>query len=186
KPGLTAEFAGVVDGWVAELKRQLNEWFEHNSAAAPQAAEFELIASGGGVEQTGLLDSLKARAGLELRPWPRPGTAGPASRTQGAAGHTATPAPRTTQPHMAFPAKGFEVVFGAALQALGHSPQPISLLPDDYRQAWRKRLGRQRIELASLVLAAVCALVLALGTWHKLSLYSAKSALWSKLRAGQH
>ena len=32
-PEASLEFAGVVDGWVAELKRQLNEWFEHNSQA---------------------------------------------------------------------------------------------------------------------------------------------------------
>ena len=65
-PEACPDFAGVVDGWVAELKRQLNEWFEHNPSVAPEAASFELVASGGGFDQPGLLDYLKAQAGLEL------------------------------------------------------------------------------------------------------------------------
>ena len=48
------------------------------------------------------------------------------------------------------PTAGFEVAFGAALQALGYSAQPVSLLPENYRVAWRKRLSRQRVELASI------------------------------------
>ena len=127
----------MVDGWVAELKRQLNEWFEHNPGLAPDAASFELVASGGGFDQPGLLDYLKAQAGLDLRPWPK-----------------------ASQPEAVSPSKRFEVAFGAALQALGYSAQPVSLLPDDYRVAWRKRLNLQRLELASLGLAVVCLLVL--------------------------
>ncbi len=36
------EFAIVLDGWVAELKRQLNDWFEHNPPLAAEVASFEL------------------------------------------------------------------------------------------------------------------------------------------------
>ena len=86
---------------------------------------------------------------------------------------------------MVFPSKGFEIAFGTALQALGHSAQPVSLLPDDYRIAWRKHLGRQRFELASLVLLVVCILVLSFGTWRQASLLSRKQALLNKVQAGQ-
>jgi len=88
--------------WVAELKRQLNEWFEHNAQAAPEAAAFELVASGGGFDQPGLLDYLKTQTGLELKPWPK-----------------------GNQPDAVLPSKRFEVAFGAALQALGQSAQPV-------------------------------------------------------------
>lgn len=161
-PETPPEFAGVVDGWVAELKRQLNEWFEHNPSVAPEAASFELVASGGGFDQPGLLDYLKAQAGLELKPWPK-----------------------GKQPEAVLPSKHFEVAFGAALQALGHSAQPVSLLPDDYRATWQRRLTLQRLELASLGLVVLCLLLLALGTWHKVSLIHRKQALLAKIQAGQ-
>jgi hypothetical protein len=161
-PEACAEFAGLVDGWVAELKRQLNEWFEQNPGMAPDAASFELVASGGAFEQPGLLDYLKTEAGLNLKLWPK-----------------------SSQPEAVSPAKRFEVAFGAALQALGYSAQPVSLLPDDYRAAWRKRLGRQRLELASVALAVICLLVLGLGTWRQASLYSRKDALLKKVQAAQ-
>lgn len=161
-PDAYPSFAGVVDGWVAELKRQLNEWFEHNPGLAPDAASFELVACGGAFDQSGLLDYLRTQAGLNLQPWP-----------EGA------------QPGTVSPSKRFEVAFGAVLQALGHSAQPVSLMPDDYRFAWRKRLSRQRLELASLALAALCVLILAFATWRQISLISHKRALLGKVQAAQ-
>jgi Tfp pilus assembly PilM family ATPase len=156
------EFEAVVDGWVAELKRQLNEWFEHNPSLAPDASSFELIASGGGFDQPGLGDYLKAQAGLSLKPWPK-----------------------NTQPDASFPAKRFEIAYGAALQALGYSAQPVSLLPEDFRVAWRKRLNLQRLEMASLVLTVICLLIFAFATWHKVSLINRKQTLLVKVQAGQ-
>ena len=161
-PEIDLEFAGVVDGWVAELKRQVNEWFEHNAHSAPDAISFELIASGGGFDQPGLLDYLKAQAGVELKPWPK-----------------------ASQPEAALPSRHFEVAFGAALQALGYSAQPVSLLPDDYRVAWKKKLKLQRLELGSLALAVLCLLLLAAGTWYKLSLIGRKQALLATVQAAQ-
>jgi Tfp pilus assembly PilM family ATPase len=161
-PEACPDFALVVDGWVSELKRQLNEWFEHNPSLAPDATSFELVASGGGFDQPGLLDYLKTQAGLNLRPWPK-----------------------GSQPDAVLPAKRFEVAFGAALQALGYSAQPVSLLPDDYRIAWRKRLNLQRLELASLGLAVLCLLIFAFATWHKVALINRKQALLAKVQAGQ-
>jgi Tfp pilus assembly PilM family ATPase len=161
-PEAIPEFVDAVEGWVAELKRQLNEWFERNPGAAPDAASFELVASGGGFDQPGLLEYLKVEAGLNLRPWPK-----------------------SNQPEVVSPGKRFEVALGAALQALGYSAQPVSLLPDDYRTVWRKRLVRQRLEMASLGLAVLCLLVLAFGTWHQASLLHRKDALLKKVQAAQ-
>lgn len=161
-PQASAEFAAVVDGWAAELKRQLGEWFQQNPSISRDKPPFDLIASGGGFEQPGLLEYLKTSLALPFQPWPK-----------------------TVQAEAAAPGKGFEPAFGVALQALGHSTQPVSLLPDDYRLAGRKRLSRQRIELASLALVCLCAVLLALGTWHKLSLLHSKTALWAKVQAGQ-
>ena len=161
-PQALAEFDGVVDGWVSELKRQLSEWFQQNPTLASDTQSFELIATGGGFEQPGLLEYLEARAALPFQSWPKPASA-----------------------EAAVPGRGFEVAFGAALQALGHSAQPVSLLPEDYRAAWRKRLSRQRVDLASIALLCICVLLLGIGTWHKLSLYSAKKSLLDKVQAGQ-
>jgi Tfp pilus assembly PilM family ATPase len=172
-PQAMPEFVAVVDGWVAELKRQLNEWFEHHPNLSKDLAAFELIAGGGGFDQPGLLEYLAGK-GLRFQTWP-------------AAGGSQTPSTeRTTTPTApaSLPAKGFEVAFGTALQALGHSAQPVSLLPEDYRQAWRKRLNRQRIELASAALLVVCAILLGLATWQKLSIIRAQSALRDKIQAG--
>jgi hypothetical protein len=158
----SAEFCAVVDGWAAELKRQLSEWFQQNAAVASGAASFDLIASGGSFDQPGLLEYLKSKAAFPFQSWP------------GANG---------SEPDSA--SKGFEVAFGTALQALGYSRQPVSLLPEDYRLAWRKQLNRQRIEWASLALVALCVLVLSLGTWRKLSLISSQQSLLATVKAGQ-
>jgi len=121
-----------------------------------------MVASGGAFDQPGLLEYLNAQKGLKLRPWPR-----------------------NRQPKAVMPAKGFEVAFGTALQALGQTAQPVSLLPDDYRRAWQKRVARQKLELASLALLLVCAFVLAFGSWYKLSLISRKTGLLEKLKESQ-
>jgi Tfp pilus assembly PilM family ATPase len=160
---LSTEFVAVVEGWVSELKRQLNEWFQANPSLLPEVPTFQLIASGGGFALPGLLEHLKTTAHLTFQSWPR-----------------------ESEPGATQPGEGFEVAFGTALQALGYSPQPVSLLPEDYRVAWRKRVARKRLELASAVLMVICALVLGIGTWHKVSLINAKKALLEKVRAGQH
>ena len=160
-PDLSVEFRGAVEGWVAELKRQLSEWFRSHQAEASAHPHFELVASGGGFDQPGLLDYLRTQAEMPMQPWP------------------------ARDSELAEPAKHFEVAFGVALQALGHVPHPISLLPEDYRQAWQRRLSRQRLELASAVLIVTCVLILALGTWRKVQLYDTKQALLEKVQAGQ-
>lgn len=160
-PKADPEMVAVVDGWIAELKRQLNDWFQHNAGGA-EPSSFEMVASGGAFDQPGFLEYVKRKAGITLQPWPK-----------------------STQPDTATPAKGFEVAFGTALQALGYSAQPVSLLPENYRAAWQKRLWQERLEFASFALAAICAVLLALGTWHKMSLIAHKTMLREKVRAGQ-
>jgi Tfp pilus assembly PilM family ATPase len=118
-PKALPEFVAAVDGWVAELKRQLSEWGEHNRALAVEISAVEFIASGGGFGAPGLREHMKSR-GVDLKAWPQ-----------------------STQPDTPTPAAGFEVALGTALQALGYSAQPVSLLPEDYRLNWRKRLSRQ-------------------------------------------
>ncbi len=156
------KFIGSVDGWVAELDRQLKDWFDRNPGAAADREKFELLASGGGFEQPGLIEHLKLRAGFNLRPWPTELTS-----------------------HLPGPSKGFEVAYGAGLQALGYTAQPVSLLPEDYRAAWRRRVARQRLEFASLLLVLLCVLTFALGTWHNLTLIKDKNTLLAKIQAGQ-
>jgi len=160
-PKADPELVAVVDGWIAELKRQINDWFKHN-ASGGDASSFEMIATGGVFDQPGYLEYVKRNAGIILQPWPK-----------------------ASQPDTATPSKGFEVAFGTALQALGYSAQPVSLLPENYRVAWQKRLWLERLEFASFALVGICALLLALGTWHKMSLINHKTALREKVRAGQ-
>jgi len=59
------------------------------------------------------------------------------------------------------------------------------LLTEDYKAAWVKRVSRQRLEFASLVLACLCIVGFALGTWHNLTLFKVKTALLAKIQAGQ-
>jgi Tfp pilus assembly PilM family ATPase len=156
------EFAAVVDGWLAELRGQLNEWLDHNRQSAASLESFDFIASGGGFAQPGLLDYLRTRAGFDLKQWPK-----------SKASESISVSP------------GFEVALGAALQALGHSTQPVSLLPDDYRASWQKRLNTQKLEFVSLVFVLFCILALALGTWHKLSIINRQQVLSHEVGEGQ-
>jgi len=79
-------------GWAAELKRQLSEWFQQNAVVASGAASFDLIASGGGFDQPGLLEYFEEQVSV----------------FRSRAGREQTV--RTGQC-----SKGFEVAFGTAL-----------------------------------------------------------------------
>ncbi len=149
-------FAEIVDGWAAELRRQLSEWH-----GQPMGRPGELIATGGAFEQPGLRDYLARQAGLSFLPWPT------------------SNAPATLRP-----ASGFEIAFGAALQALGQSPQPASLMPAKRRLAWKKHLSRQRVEFLNALLLAACGVLLALGIWQKVALIQSQQALTNKVQAG--
>ncbi|MCC6822800.1 MAG: hypothetical protein IT579_18880 [Verrucomicrobia subdivision 3 bacterium] len=149
-------FAEIVDGWAAELRRQLREW-----RGQPFDLPGDLIATGGAFEQPGLRDYLARHAGLKFQPWPT-----------------------SSSPAALLPARGFEIALGAALQALGHSPQPASLLPVTRRVAWKKHLSRQRLEFLNALLLVVCFVALAVGLWQKLAVIQSKQALTDKVQAG--
>jgi len=161
-PDALPDYRGVVDGWISELRTQLEEWFRGHGETAGSVGEFQIVASGGGFDQPGLLDFLEERTGWTVRSWPR---------------QSGSPVPA--------PGKGFEVAAGIAFQALGYSPRRVSLLLDGYRRNWRKRVDRQRLEFVSIGLLVLCLLTLMLGTWHKFSLIGRKEALLEKVRAGQ-
>jgi len=149
-------FAEIVDGWAAELRRQLSEWRRESLDL-----KGDLIATGGAFDQPGLRDYLARHAGLKFQPWPT-----------------------SNAPAALRPERGFEIALGAALQALGQEPQPASLLPANRRAAWKKHLGRQRMEFLNVLLLATCFVALALGIWQKLSLIQSKQGLTNKVQAG--
>ncbi|HVV00148.1 MAG TPA: hypothetical protein VHH88_02225, partial [Verrucomicrobiae bacterium] len=144
------------------LGRQLQDWFKQRRGAGLDPAQFEIVASGGAFEQPGFLEHLKSRMELPVRRW--------ADGAEARGG---------------LPERGFEPAYGLALQALGFAARPVSLLPQDYQARWSKRLSRERIEVASLVLVFVCALMLGLGTWRHAVLAVHKKALLEKVSAGQ-
>lgn len=149
------ELAEFVDGWAAELKRQINECFTHRRDKAGFAA-FALVANGTAFNQPGLLEYLNTRSGLALRPWPV---------GQG------------------MPVQGFEIAYGAALQALGHATRSVSLLPAARRGAWRRRLTTLKLESASAALLVLCFLALVFGVWQKISILQRKEMLLAKAQA---
>ncbi|NOS69999.1 MAG: hypothetical protein HOP33_08715 [Verrucomicrobia bacterium] len=148
-------FAEIVDGWAAEMKRQLSEW-----RGKPFDLPCDLIATGGVFEQPGLRDYLERQKQMKFQPWPT-----------------------SNAPAALLPAKGFEIALGAALQALGQGLQPTSLLPASRRVAWKRHLGRQRLEFANALLLAACFVALALGLWQKLALIQRKQELADKVQA---
>lgn len=149
------ELAEFVDGWAAELKRQINDCFAHRRDPAGVAA-FTMVANGTAFNQPGLLEYLNTRSGLALHPWP--------------AGS-------------GMPAQGFEIAYGTALQALGLATQPVSLLPAVRRGAWRRRVATQLIEFANAALLVLCFLALVFGVWQKISLLQRKEMLLAKTQA---
>jgi Tfp pilus assembly PilM family ATPase len=161
-PDACPDLIAAVDEWADEVRRQVGECFRANPELRSEGEDYALICGGGGFDQPGLLQFLENRSGIKLRPW----------------------STETVVNGLACP-KGFEVALGAAVQALGYSAQPVSLLPEDYRVGWSKRLGRQRLELASLGVVILCILALALGTWSKLTLINSKEALLHKVQTGQ-
>src|SRR5262249_18282432 len=63
-PKADKQFTAAVDGWAAELKRQLKDWFEQHPGAPADLSNYEWTVSGDGFEQPGLLEYLRTKAGL--------------------------------------------------------------------------------------------------------------------------
>ena len=145
----------LVDGWAAELKRQINECFAIRRDKAELSA-FTLVASGTAFSQPDLLEYLKSRDGMYLHAWP-----------VGAG----------------LPSPSFEIAYGTALQALGLASQSVSLLPVARRAAWRRRLTTQLIEYANIGLLLVGFLALVFGVWHKINVLQRREMLLVKAQA---
>jgi Tfp pilus assembly PilM family ATPase len=158
-PDAAPEFINSIEGWITEFDQQLKDWFRLNVAGPNKTEGLRVLAGGGAFSQPGLLDYLKRRTGLEIQPWPE-------------TGNPSAPA-------------GFEVAFGGALHALGLSGPTPSLLPEDYRAAWRKQLSQQRLELASVGMALIILVILGFGIWGKLKLIESKQHLLAKIVSGQ-
>ncbi len=152
-------FLPRVDAWLSQLMHQLNDWFESSAGANRKLAGFRIIAGGSALDQPGLLEYLQERSRLPFERWPITGV--------------------TPTDH---PARGYEVAYGTALQALHRIPQRVSLLPADVRAAWKKRLTRQWIDCGSYALVIVIFLLLAVGTWQKWRTWNHKEALLNQAR----
>ncbi|MCX8091143.1 MAG: hypothetical protein N3I86_09485 [Verrucomicrobiae bacterium] len=155
------ELQTAVRAWFDELQRQLaDDPHARRLQETGDLARLPVFVSGGFFEAPGLLEWLRAQTGWAFEPW------------------------RSNAPLAALlPERGYEIALGAALQALGEPPQPISLLPEDLRTRWRARRARQRLELASagLLLAGFVALGFALA--QNVALIREKTALRDKVEA---
>jgi Tfp pilus assembly PilM family ATPase len=156
-PGLQA----TVAAWLTELKRQLHDWFTAHRHLASDVSGLEVFVSGGAFAQAGLVRHLNVAGGLHFQTWPSSGVSTPPG----------------LQP-------GFEVALGTALQALGRSPQPASLVPPAARAAWQRRTLRQLIELGSAGLLVLILLLLIAATTQKLRVMHHKRDLLSKAHIG--
>ncbi len=158
-PDASPDFIAATEGWITEFDQQLKDWFRLNVTGENKTQGLRVLAGGGGFSQPGFLEHLKQRTGLEIQPWPDTG-------------------PRSA------PA-GFEVAFGGALQALGLSGSSPSLLPDDYRAAWKRQVAQQRLELVSVGMAFIIVLLLGFGIWGKLKLIESKQQMLTKISSAQ-
>lgn len=150
------ELAELVDGWAAEIQRQIRAGL----APGPDAIEIPalpLVASGVGFDQPGLLEYLQRRHDLSVAAWPA---------------------------HANLPARGLEIAYGTALQALGLTTQPISLLPATRRVVWQQQLTTQKFAVANVALLALCFVMLGIGIWQKFSLVREQKSLLTKIEAG--
>ncbi len=132
-----------VDRWLAELQGSLKEWCREHPELDLRPESFPVVLVGGASLQPGLFDYLNRRGPLRFQPWPAP--------TEGGC-----------------PDARFAVAYGTALQALGRSRQPASLLPAEVRDYWKKQHSLHLLHSITFFLLALVALLLAFGTWQRL------------------
>jgi Tfp pilus assembly PilM family ATPase len=157
QPADTAALVPVLQQWRTELQRVLSEWIRDQSLAALGLDSFRIVLSGGASLQPGLIDHLNQMGSLRFEPWP---TTGPGS----------------------LPGARFAVAFGAAIQALGRSRQPVSLLPVQVQQFWRGHHSVSLLHSLVFFLLAIVTVVLGLGTWQKQELAASKQTLLEQSR----
>lgn len=147
----------VLREWLAELRRVLTEWLKDQGRADVPLEDFRIVLSGGGSLQPGLIEHLQQAGPLRFELWP-------------ASGWDSAPGSR------------FAVAYGAAIQALGRSRQPVSLLPAQVQRFWRGHHSVNLLHSLIVFLLAVAVVAIGFGTWQKHELVSSKEALLAQSR----
>jgi Tfp pilus assembly PilM family ATPase len=149
-----APLAARVGIWFRELQRVINESHAEQEGGASPSDAGQVVLSGGGALQPGLIDHLNRLGATRFSLWPS----------------EEDPQDRPV------PAR-FAVAFGTALQAFGKNPQSASLLPVELRAAWKKHRTLELLHSGSAMVVVLTALLLAFGTWQKLRWLSHKKTL---------
>jgi Tfp pilus assembly PilM family ATPase len=150
--------ASALTNWHAELTHTLDEWAEEQTDLQLNPREFRVVLAGGSSLHTGLIPFLNRLGSLRFEPWPDPGL-------------SRWPGPR------------FAAAYGAALQHLGKSRQPVSLLPAPVRQFWHGHHSLNLVHSIIFFLLSMLALFLGLGTWQKHELLKSKETLLAQSQA---
>ena len=156
-PGELEALAAGLDNWLDELKGVLTEWTREHPDLDLSAESFVVVLSGGAAAQPGLAEHLNRRGPLRFQSWPE-------------------------QSQEGWSGDRFAVAYGTALQALGRSRQPASLLPAEVRDYWKKQHSLHLLHSVTFFLLALVALLLAFGTWQKLEEYLDKRSLLADSR----
>ncbi len=149
------EMVAAVNRWAIELRRFIEVALQQNLKPRVDASMFLHAASGLGFRQPGLLAYLNQQLGLALQVWPKQRNS---------------------------PSAGFEIVYGTALQAVGASTQPVSLLPAQRQQRWQQHRNTQRLARINNVLLVVGFLFLIVTLWHRLAQLLHEKDLLHKVR----
>jgi Tfp pilus assembly PilM family ATPase len=142
----------VLREWLTELRRVLTEWLNAQGNVEVNLNSFRIVLGGGASLQPGLIEHLNQTGSLSFELWPAPVSG-------------------------SIPGSRFAVAYGAAIQALGRSRQPVSLLPAHVQRFWRSHHSVNLLHSLIIFLLAIVAVALGLGTWQKHELVSSKQAL---------
>jgi Tfp pilus assembly PilM family ATPase len=157
-PAETAVLTRGLREWHAELRRVLGQWLQDRGGpATPGTESIRVVLTGGASLQPGLLEFLNGLGSLQIELWP----SGPAGQEAGGR---------------------FAVAYGSAIQALGRSGQPVSLLPAPMRRFWRGHHSVNLLHSLVLLLLALLVVALGFGTWQKRELIEHKQALMERSR----
>jgi type IV pilus assembly protein PilM len=151
----TAALVPVMGEWLTELQRVLEEWLKEQALHDQGRQSFRVILSGGASLQPGLVSYLNRTSSLSFELWPVTGSE-------------------------SAPDARFAVAYGAALQALGRSRQPVSLLPAQVQRFWRGHHSVNLLHSLIFFLLAVAMVALGFGTWQKQELVSSKQTLLTR------
>ena len=148
----------ALQSWQDELWRILTEWVREHPEVELSVDSFEVVLGGGASLQPGLIDCLNRTGEVRFSPWPAP-------------------------PDGDWPGCRFGAAFGTALQALGKSRQPASLLPAEVREYWRKQHSLHLFHSLNFFALALVILLLAFGTWQQIEELLQKRSLLTDSQA---